>query len=207
MTAQRPTRRQRAGTKLLVIGALIVLIGVANAGTWAAFPGTAQNSGNKIDSGTVGLSDNDSGTALFSLAGMKPGDMTTTCIKVTYAGSLPSNVRLYGTTTGTGLDQYTSLQITRGTYSSTPSFPSCTNFTADSTTYITGQSAGVVYTGTLASFPTSWSNGVVDPYSTAPESWTTNEVHVYKLQLTLGDNVTAVGKSASSTFGWEAKNQ
>jgi predicted ribosomally synthesized peptide with SipW-like signal peptide len=191
-------------------GALVVaLVGVLLVGgTVAAFTSSTSNDNNQVSAGSVSITDNDSGGTLFSLSGLKPGDTTTACIKVTYTGSVASTVRLYGTTTGTGLDQYTSLQITRGTYSSPePSFSSCTNFNADNTTYISGQAAGVIYAGTLGGFPTSWATGLVDPYSTAPETWTTNEPHVYKLQVTLGDNATAVSKDASQTFTWEAQNQ
>ena len=38
------------------------------------------------------------------------------------------------------------------------------------------------------------------------ESWTTGETHVYKLQVTLQDNIAAKGKSATQIFTWEARN-
>lgn len=191
-------------------GAIVValLSTLAVGGTVAAFNTSTGNDNNRFSAGSVALEDNDGGTAMFSLSGMKPGDTDTACIKVTYTGSVASTVRLYGAVTGTGLQQYAGLTITRGTYmGAEPSFDSCTNFSADSATYISGQQAGVIYAGTLAGFPTTWSGGVVDPYSTAPESWTTNEAHVYKLQVTLGDNATAAGTNATQTFSWEAQNQ
>jgi hypothetical protein len=196
-------RRAFAGA---IVAALIValLIGA----TVANFTTSTGPDNNQVSAASISIRDNDDEGGLFSLSGMQPGDTATACIKVTYTGSAASDVRLYGTTTGTGLDQYASLQITRGTYGSPePSFGSCTNFNADSTAYITGQSAGVIYVGTLAGFPTGWATGRTDPSSAAPETWTTNEAHVYKLQVALGDNAAAVSKSATQVFTWEARNR
>jgi hypothetical protein len=196
----------RRGVAGAIVAALIVALLVS--GTGASFTDTTGNDGNQASAASVSITDNDDGQRLLSLSGMKPGDTVTACIKVTYTGSAAADVRLYGATSGTGLDQYTSLQITRGTYSSPePSFGSCTNFNADSTTYVTGQAAGVMYVGTLAGLPTSWATGLADPSSGTPETWTTNEAHVYKLQVTLGDNAAAVSKNATQTFTWEAQNQ
>jgi hypothetical protein len=188
--------------KLLAAAALVVVVGAgAGQSTWAAFVATTENGGNAIASGTVSVTDNDGGPGiLFSLSGLEPGDTSTACIKVTYTGSLPAALRLYGTSSGT-LGSYASLTITRGAYSTEPSFGSCTNFSADTSTYVTGQAPGVVYAGTLGSFPTSWATGRADP----AVSWATGESHVYKLQVTLGDNKAAAGTSAAHAFTWEAR--
>jgi hypothetical protein len=185
---------------LLVIG--------GGTGTWAAYTAATSNSGNSEGAGSVTLTDNDSGTAMLSLSNAQGGAGDTSCIKVSYSGSLPSAVRLYGTTTGTGLDPYVSLTITRGSYSpSEPAFDSCTNFVPDGTTYITGQGSGVVYAGTLQDFPDSYDAGLGDPPSTDPETWTTGESHVYKIQLAVGDKDAAAGKNATQSFTWEAQNE
>jgi hypothetical protein len=126
---------------------------------------------------------------------------------VTYDGTLPAAVRLHGTTTGSGLDQYLDLKVTRGTYSpSTPAFKSCTNFQPDTTNY-TGAGNGVIYSGTLQGYPDDYASGLVDPLSGSPESWTTGEVHVYRVDVTLQQNFSAQGKDAAQTFRWEARNQ
>jgi Camelysin metallo-endopeptidase len=197
------------GSRLVATVIVVFVVAAASgAGVWGAFVGQATNAGNSFASGTVALSDNDSGGSMFSLSGWKPGDTASRCIKVTYDGSLTADVRLYGTTTGSGLDPYLGLTVTRGTYSPTePGFSSCTNFTPDSTTYITGQAAGVVYAGTLQDFPDAYASGIVDPTSGSPEDWTTGEAHVYKFQLAQGDNVTARSKNATQTFTWEARNR
>ena len=197
-------------SRLLASMAVIVLVGgSAGSGTWSAFTATTPNAGNRIESGSVALSDNDGGsTAMLSLVSALPGATDTSCIKVTYTGSLPSTVRLYGTTTGSGLDQYLKLKVTRGTYTpSEPAFDSCTNFQADSTEYIAGKADGVIYDGTLQGFPDDYAGGLVDPTSSSPESWSTNEVHVYRFQVTLQNNTAAQGKNATQSFTWEARNQ
>ena len=185
---------------LLAIGAL------AGLGTWAAFSATTASSANSFAAGSVALADNDSATTTLSLSAARPADADTSCITVTYTGSLASAVRLYGTTAGTGLDAYLDLKVTRGSFSATPpAFDSCTNFTPDATDY-TGAGNGVIYNGTLQGFPDTYAAGQVDPTAATPESWTSSESHVYKLQATLQDDAAAQGTNATQTFTWEARN-
>jgi hypothetical protein len=138
------------------------------------------NPGNSGVAGTVALTDNDAASASFTLTDLAPGDSDTSCLQVTYTGSLPALVRLYGTTTGTGLDAYLNLEVTRGTGAGT--FDDCTGFVADATNYI-GQGAGVIYSGTLAAFGADWSAGTADPRTASvPEAWTSGEVHGYRVR-------------------------
>jgi hypothetical protein len=177
--------------------------GGAFAGTLSAFSSITSNPGNAFASGTVILADNDPGTAMLALSGAKPGDSDTSCIRVSYTGTLPSTVRLYGTTTGTGLDPYLTLTVTRGTASA--GFDNCTGFTADATNYL-GSGVGVIYTGTLQAFADTYAAGLIDPTAATPESWTTNETHDYKFVVTVVDSDSAQGKTATQTFTWEARN-
>jgi hypothetical protein len=187
--------------------AVAALVPAAGGATYAAFRATSANGGNRIEAGSVKLSDNGDGSNLMSMSGAVQGDTTSACIKVTYGGSLPATVRLYGTTTGSGLDQYLDLRVTRGVYSpSTPAFKSCTNFQPDGTDYI-GSGNGVVYNGTLQGYADDYASGLVDPTSGSPESWTTGEVHVYRFDVTVQSNFAAQGKNAAQTFRWEARNQ
>jgi hypothetical protein len=189
------------------LGVLALLVPAAGGITFAAYTATNDNTGNVVGSGTVKLSNNGDGSSMLSLSAAVPGATTSACIKVTYDGSLPATVRLYGTTTGSGLDAYLDLKITRGTYSpSDPAFKSCTNFQADGTNYI-GAGNGVIYNGTLQAFPDDYASGVVDPQSGSPESWTTGEPHVYKIEATLQSNFAAQNEDATQAFKWEARNQ
>jgi len=198
--------RRHTGTKVALTLLVLALVGVTlRVGTWSAFSATTDNAGNTFSAGTVTLADNDAGGTMLSLANAKPGDSDTGCITVSYTGSLASTVRLYGTTAGTGLDQYLDLKVTRGSFASAPAFDSCTGFTADATDYI-GAGAGVVYTGTVQGYPDDYATGLVDPTAGTPESWTNPESHVYQIQVTVQDNNLAQGKNATQTFTWEARN-
>ena len=193
--------------RLGALGALALLVPLAGGVTFAAYTATTQNDANRIEAGSVKLSDNGDGTSLMSLSAAVPGNTTNACIRVTYDGSLASTVRLYGTTTGSGLDQYLDLKVTRGTYNpTTPAFKSCTNFQADGTNYL-GAGNGVIYNGTLQGFPDNYAAGLVDPTSGSPESWTTGEAHVYRFDVTLQQNFAAQTLNATQAFSWEARNQ
>ena len=190
-----------------LMGVLALLAVAAGGATFAAYTATTRSDSNRIESGSVKLSDNGDGTSLMSLSAAVPGDTTSACIKVTFDGSLASTVRLYGTTTGTGLDQYLDLKVTRGTYNpSTPAFKSCSNFQPDGTDYV-GAGNGVIYNGTLQGFPDDYAAGLVDPLAGSPESWTNGEVHVYRFDVTMQNNFAAQTLDATQTFSWEARNQ
>jgi predicted ribosomally synthesized peptide with SipW-like signal peptide len=189
--------------------ALLALVGVgcvaagAGTGTWSAFSSTTGGTGNTFAAGTVALSDNDAGSALLSLSSAMPGASSTGCVHVTYGGTLDSGVRLYASVTG-DLAPYLTLTVTRGT-DSAPSFSSCASFTPDATNYI-GAGPGVVYSGPLSGYPTSYGAGLVDPTSGAPETWASSESHTYKLRIELGSDSAAEARSSTATFTWEARN-
>jgi len=180
---------------------------VAGAATWSSFAQTTANPSNSLSAGTVAISDNDAGTTL-SIPALSPGVSSSGCIKVTYTGSLASAVRMYASTTG-ALAQYLNLTITRGTQTS-PTFPSCTGFSADSANYI-GAGAGVMYSGTLSNLASSYTNfasGLVDAPG-SPQSWSGGSAHSYMLTVSLpaGTPSAAQGLSSTATFTWEAQNQ
>lgn len=178
--------------KLTISAIMLAMIGAVATGTvYSAFTSTTSNASNTLAAGTVALSDNDSGSALFSLSNMKPGDSATKCIKVDYTGTVSSNVRLYGTTTGTGLGTYVTLRVRRGSFpGSPPASNACTGFT----------SAATVYDSTLSAFPSTWAAGVNEG------TWTSSTSNVYELVLTLQDNNSAQGLNSSTTFTWEAQS-
>jgi predicted ribosomally synthesized peptide with SipW-like signal peptide len=189
---------------LLAVVAIALVAALAGVGTWAAYSADTTSTGNSFASGTVALIDNDAGVSKLSLTAAKPGDSDRACIVVTYTGTLASAVRLYGTTTGSGLDAYLDLTVTRGSFSgSPPAFDSCTNFVADGTG---AGNDGVIYNGTLQGFPDDYAAGLVDPLAAGPETWTNNESHVYQIEVTLQDNLAARSLNAVQTFTWEARN-
>jgi hypothetical protein len=187
-------RRHNRWLGLLVAVAALTTIGVA----YAAFTAVVSNAGNSIASGTVAIGDNDGGAAMLDLSAATPGSSDTSCIRVTYTGSLGSSVRLYGTVTG-GLASHLILTVTRGT-DSAPSFDSCTNFTADATDHI-GAGPGVIWTGLLSTFPSTWAGGVVDP-----ATWTTSDAHSYRFVVSPVDRDAAEGLSSTFAPSWEARS-
>jgi hypothetical protein len=118
-------------TKVLLTALCVGALGsLAAMGVFGAFSATTTNAGNTITAGTVAIADNDAGAAMYSIANAKPGESVSKCIKVTYTGSIDADVRIYTTSTIGSLGQYVDLTITPGTQA-TPTFPSCTGFTAD----------------------------------------------------------------------------
>ncbi|MDQ4145118.1 MAG: CalY family protein [Actinomycetota bacterium] len=202
-------KSKRAHRMPLVVGLMALVAGsgvLIGTSTYAAYSDATDTSPNSFTAGSVAVGDNDSGNIMLAMTNAKPGATAQACITVAYSGSLPASVRLYGSTTGTGLDQYLSMTLTRGTFaSSAPQFASCTNFTADAVDYI-GRGNGVVYSGTLAGYPDSYAAGIVDPVAGSFEVWDASESHVYKIGLVLMDDSGAQGKTADQTFTWEARN-
>jgi hypothetical protein len=186
---------------LLVIGAFGAVSGAA---TFSAFSSETTNAANSFAAGSVELTDNDLGAAMLSLSNAQPGATDTSCILVTYSGSLSSTVRLYGAFTGT-LAPYLTLTVTRGD-DPTPVFDDCNGFVADSTDYV-GAGQGVVYQGALSAFPSTYAAGLVDPLAASPETWTTGETHTYRFVVSLADDNGAQGLTSTAVFTWEARNQ
>jgi hypothetical protein len=186
---------------LLVLGAFGALSGAA---TFSAFSSQTSNAASSFAAGTVEVTDNDLGGAMLSLSNAQPGAADTSCILVTYSGSLSSTVRLYSAVAG-ALAPYLTLTVTRGD-DTTPVFDDCNGFAPDSTNYI-GVAQGVLYQGALSSFPSTYAAGLVDPLAGSPETWTTGETHTYRFAVSLADDNGAQGLGATASFTWEARNQ
>jgi hypothetical protein len=197
---RRVSKWMKLALSALVVG---VLGSFATLGVYGVWSATTQNSGNELSSGTVELSDNDSGAALYNATGIRPGETFTRCIKTTYAGSLPALIRLYSPSSPGPLAQYIELTITQGTQPSSI-FPSCSGFSADA--------VGVLFSGTLQGFEqtrNSYATGIV----TAPSgksSWSNGDALVYRFQATLQASAPDASQGWSSgvhSFQWEARNQ
>jgi hypothetical protein len=183
---------RRSRVRSFLLGALAVgLIAFGSGGTYSAFSSTTTNAGSGFAAGTVHLRDNDGGAVMFNVSGMRPTDVArTSCITVTYDGSLDANVKLYATVSSTGVEPYVNLIVETGT--TTSGYGDCTGFSPLST----------LYTGTLASYPTSYAAGLAEPGN----PWTTGESHAYRFTVSLQNNAAAQGQTATVTFTWEARN-
>jgi hypothetical protein len=189
---RRAERLVRGGAPLLaflLVGLLVV------SGSRAAFSATTGNSGNTFSSGTVTLTDDDAGSAMFTASGMKPGSSSTNCIAVTYGGSLvPADVKLYGSTGGTGLSSYLNVTLDIGAGGS---MGSCGGFVSSST----------LYSGTLAAFVAAHSDWSTGQASWTPASTPDSRTFRFVMSLPSGTSNAAQGLTATATFTWEAQNQ
>jgi predicted ribosomally synthesized peptide with SipW-like signal peptide len=189
-------RTRKVASSLLVVG---VVGALATLGALSAFTSQANNPNNRVTAGTVTLADNDGGTALYDFTGAKPGDSQTSCIRVSYSGSLNADVKLYTPDTIGALGPYVNLKIEPGSQAS-PSFPSCTGFTAD---------GAAIFDAALSTFPTSYASGVSD-FPGASSAWTNSDAVVYRVTATLSASAPDSAQGATTglhTIRWEAHNQ
>jgi hypothetical protein len=149
----QPTRRAR---KLSAVIASPIAIVVAGALIWqsshAAFSGTTRNSGNNWSTGSVALTDDDSGAARFQVSRMTPGQTETKCISVTANATVPGVVRGYAVNpvlSSANLQDHVKVAIR---YGSGGGFGSCDGFVG------TGTAVPETSLTALASF-NSWATG------------------------------------------------
>jgi hypothetical protein len=154
----------------------------------------------------VALTDDDGGSALFTVTNLKPGSTGTKCIVVTSNASLASTVKLYATAssfaqTKTLADNIT-LTVTQG--SSTSSGGVCTGFTADN-------GASNTTTGSMTSFNSSYTN-FANGFGTWAPAAGNGITKTYQISYTLnsGANQAATdamqGGTAQVGFTWEEQN-
>jgi hypothetical protein len=192
---RRPARRGG----LLLAGVLAGLLGSATLvwqGTNAAFTATTGNGANSWSSGTVVVSDDDSGSALFTTGPLVPGDTGARCIAVTYSGSIAANVRLYPSSASGALAPYLTLVVEQGSGAgNVGSASTCTGFAGTT-----------VWSGTLAAFASSATSFGTGIGTFAPTG--SGQVQVYRLTWTL-DAATpdaAQGATATTSLVWQAQS-
>ena len=179
-----PRRRGRGGRAALVVVPLAVLGSGALVfqASNAAFTATTQSGANTFAAGTVVLTNSTSGSALFSVTGIKPGAALAAsqyqCVTVDYKGSLASSVKLYlanfsNPAAGAhshNLGSYLRVKIEQS--STTTSDAACTGFTATGT-YVNAGGSGGDDSASLSTAATNWSNGLgawAAPQETSPPS-------------------------------------
>lgn len=176
-------------------GVVPVAILVSGALVWqssyAAFSSTTDNPTSNWTTGTVALSDDDSGSALFTATGLKPGSTGAKCILVTSTGTLASAVKLYATGLSGTLGSDIDLVVEEGTPGT---FSSCASFTGSS-----------LYNGTVAGFAGSSTN-----FATGVGAWTPtgsgSASKTFRFTYTVKSSSTLQGATAGVGFTWEAQN-
>lgn len=184
-------RRVRTAAAVLAVLAASLL---AFQATGAAFSATTDNTGNAFAAGTVTLTDNDAGSAMFNTSAMKPGDTVVGCIEVTYSGSLDAEVRVYGATTaGSGLEAYLDFTIERGD-------GDCAAFGTSTAVWTNGVDGDM---GIFMGAATNYASGV-DNWQ--PTGGLPDDTFPYRFTVTLQDNNAAQGGTTTVDFTWEAQN-
>lgn len=199
MTSHKPSEpiRRRLLSSLTL---LALTAACAGAGVWGAFAATTSNAGNEIVTGTVALADNDAGSVLYSVNNAAPGTSVTRCLRVTYTGSLDSEVRLYTPSAIGALGPHIDFEVQPGSQAAA-TFPDCSGFVAD---------GAPLFSGTLADFASAhggWAGGLVDAPGAGP-GWSASDSVVYRIRATVADDQAAAGLSTDShALVWEARNR
>jgi hypothetical protein len=197
---RRPSRRFAKIASLVAVPAAVAVSGlVVSQASYSAYSATTVNPTNNWATGTVALTDDDTNTAAFSVADLKPGSTGTRCIAVTSTGSLPSTVKLYATDQATTKDlaAHMRLTITQGTGGS---FGDCTGFTPLA-------SGATLYDGTLERFGLSATG-----YTSGIGTWTprggADETRTFRLVYGVDADApdSTQGGTAAGGLTWEAQN-
>jgi hypothetical protein len=147
---------------------------------------------------------NDRGSALIVMNNARPGQTASSCVTITYRGSKPVRMKLYGARSGSGLDQYVELTVTRGTSRATTP-KSCAGFSADRRNY-RGFGNGVVFKGLVSQFPKTWSAASYDPAGGTAEKWTKGEARAFRFHVRVVDNQAAMGLWLTQKFSWQVRS-
>jgi hypothetical protein len=198
--------KRKTTISVLVCAAIAAIAGMAL--TFSAFTATTENGGNKFVAGDVVLSDNAAGAKMFDVSNIHPGGPgSSKCLTVSYTGSLDALVRLYATTTSTAgmdLSPYLDVKVTRGHFTgATPDLQDCTGFSGE-TGDLAGKGPGVVYSGKLSAYPTTYAAGEQDP-----TVWVTDDTAVYRIDVSMDAGVddAAQAKDATTKLTFEAHDK
>lgn len=196
MSATKPRLVSFAKWSAVPVG-LVLSAALVWQASYSAFSATTSNPTNNWSTGTVSLTDDDGGVAMFTATGLKPGSTGNKCILVTYGGSLAATVELYGTgkTATNALDTYITLTVEQGTGATYGG--GCGSFVLD---------AGVTYTGTLAAFAATYTS-----FATGFGTWAPTgaaQTKSYKITYTLSAAAPNSTQNSNAQIGltWEAQN-
>lgn len=190
------TRTRVPKTSIVAVAAITALVAAAAVSisimqySKAAFTATTSNSSSNWATGSVVLSDDDSGTAMFSSSNMTAGQSVVKCIAVTYSGTLTSgvSVKLYGTSSG-ALASYLNLTVEQGTGGG---FGRCTGF-----------SGSQIYSGTASGFSSTYTGFGAGLTGFSPSA--NPETHTYRFTITVQNDNNAQNKTATADYSWEAQ--
>ena len=166
--------------------------------SYAAFSATTSNPENNWRAGSVELTDDAAGAAMFNADGLTPGASGENFIVGTYKGTVPATVKLYAADASTtkNLAEHLQIEIVSGAGGG---FNSGEGFAPDQ--------GAPVFEGTLAEFTaahTNFANGIQVDQATESGSKSTT----YRFRYTLSPDApnTVQGGTAGLGFTWEAQS-
>ncbi|OYO14894.1 hypothetical protein CGZ98_00035 [Enemella evansiae] len=190
MSQKTPSRKiARIAPWAAIPAALIVSGLIVSQASYSAFSAKTENTGNSWETGSVKLTDDDRGAAMFTVKNLRPGQQGEKCITVTSDGTSPSRVKLYAANAKATnqLDQYISIKVVQAT--------SCG---AGGTTIVDGPMAK------FAAGPTNYANGVGDWNTTGNKG----EIRTYMITYRFPDDApnSTQASTAALDLVWEAQN-
>ncbi len=200
-----PSARTR---KILTATVIPLSIIAAGASVWhssyAAFTAETRNSGNAWSTGRLTISDDDAGSARFTVADLVPDQTETKCIKVTANTTVGGHVKFYvinPVTTALALEDHIDLTVDEGTGGD---FASCTGFVSEDVVHPAAPLSGLMTDhGTYANGLGSWtpSGSASDQVKTYRISWTFNATGMTENELNA-----LQGSHTGVDFEWEIQN-
>ncbi len=187
------TRRRIAVPAAITSGLLLSGLLVWHT-SYAAFTASTSNNANTFGAGSVSLTDNKNGTAMFTAATLKPGSTDSQCITVNYTGNVASTVKLSaaytdGTAASTGLAPYLDFTVQEIGLTDNCTSPTGTLTAID---------------GADTTLATKVTGGLAAPGASLGWSPSSSESKRYRFTYTLQDNNAAQSKTASVGFTWTA---
>jgi hypothetical protein len=170
-------------------------------GSNAAFSADTRNIGNNWETGSVYITDDDGGAAMFQITGVVPMQSGEKCIAVTATPSVASVVKFYvGDLGADGLQDYVKVTVAQGTGGTFADCAAGGGFVADQTE--ASQSLQAISTA-----HGSWANAIL-PWTTSGTATKTYKISwVFDTSTLTEAQVNALqGLGASINFEWELQN-
>jgi hypothetical protein len=195
-----PSTRVRRTIMLSTTPVAVLLAGLMVwQGTNAAFSADTRNLGNSWETGSVTITDDDNGSAMFNVQNLVPGQTGSRCIVVTASPTVASTVKTYThSLQQDGLEDNVLVSMEEGTGGS---FADCTGFAAvgDPTGFMTLTEAALINDYAIGVLP--WTVAAGTSSKTYRISWEFDTSGLTQAQVDA-----LQGKSASFNIEWEMQN-
>ncbi len=210
---RRPSVMAITSRSLAILMAMALVAVLTLAGTRAVFTATTSNDTNSFATADISLTDDDTGTIMFSVVDMLPGDVVDHCIAVTYDGpdgraSNGVNVYVPSYTDSAALADDLVVTIEEGASPGVGFDPAGTRTGVGD---VPGDCTGFANSATIVNAVALSDPGFPTSYADAAGTWTpgagTNPVTLtYRVTVTLASASTAEAQSVTLIpFTWEVQ--